>query len=118
MTFDPATLSDEQLAAQCELQTYRSSGPGGQNVNRRETAVRLRHLPTGITVTAQEARSQWLNRQIALERLRERLVEREQRRRPRVATKIPYSARRRIMARKLHQGEKKQLRRKPSSDGE
>lgn len=51
------------------IETMKSSGPGGQNVNKVETAVRAFHLPTGLTVTATEERSQFMNKKLALARL-------------------------------------------------
>ncbi|KAL0927777.1 hypothetical protein M5K25_001985 [Dendrobium thyrsiflorum] len=63
-------LSDEELMAQCEMDTFKASGPGGQHRNKRESAVRLKHLPTGIIAQAVEDRSQHKNRASALCRLR------------------------------------------------
>lgn len=109
-------MTDDDLMAQCDLETFRSSGPGGQNVNRRETAVRLRHRPTGIVVTCQEERSQWRNRQIALERLREKIEIRNRRRRPRIKTRVPRSVKNRILATKKEVSEKKEMRKKPKAE--
>ena len=67
-------LSDQALLAQCELDRFRASGPGGQKRNKTESAVRLRHLPTGLVASATESRSQHENRARALRRLRERLA--------------------------------------------
>ena len=56
-------------AADFEEKFARSSGPGGQHVNKVSTAVTLRHVPTGVAVTVQDTRSQSMNRQLAWERL-------------------------------------------------
>src|SRR5437660_7615871 len=66
-----AGLSDAQLLAQCAVDTYRASGPGGQKRNKTSSAVRLRHPPSGLSVIAEESRSQHENRARALRRLRQ-----------------------------------------------
>jgi hypothetical protein len=68
-----AALPDPLLLAQCEVDTYRASGPGGQKRNKTSSAVRLRHLPTGLLVIGEESRSQHENKAKCLKRLRQAL---------------------------------------------
>ena len=105
-----AALSDEQLLAECELSFFVGSGPGGQHRNKTSTAVRLVHTPTGLTVTATERRSQLQNRAAALERLREQLAKLAFVPKKRIPTKPSKGAKRRRLADKKHQGEKKKER--------
>jgi RF-1 domain len=65
------SLTDQQLLAQCAVDTYRASGPGGQKRNKTSSAVRIRHPPSGLIVIAEESRSQHENRIKALQRLRQ-----------------------------------------------
>jgi len=67
-------LTDAKLLAQCQVDTYRASGPGGQKRNKTSSAVRLRHGATGTIVTATESRSQHENRMRALRRLRQSIA--------------------------------------------
>src|SRR3954452_12607238 len=66
-------LTDDQLLRQCEVDTYRASGPGGQKRNKTSSAVRLRHPPSGLIVIAEETRSKHENRPRALRHLRRSL---------------------------------------------
>ena len=72
---DAIQIRPEEL----EISTFRSSGPGGQNVNRTDSAVRIVHKPSGITVASQQERSQIRNREIALRILKTKLLEIRQR---------------------------------------
>lgn len=103
----------EILKHQVILETYRSSGPGGQRKNKVETAVRLKHLPSGIMVIATEHRSQAGNRKLAFERLRERLIKLNRPRKHRIPTSVSLKGiEKRIEEKKIH-SKKKQMRQEP-----
>ena len=70
----PATIDEIELLKQCQIECGRVSGPGGQNRNRRDTAVWMIHTPTGVEAQATERRSQSQNKHIAMKRLRRRLA--------------------------------------------
>jgi hypothetical protein len=67
---DYVLASDDALVAQCEVDRYRASGPGGQHRNKTESAVRLRHKPSGVTAIGEDSRSQAENKLHAVRRLR------------------------------------------------
>ena len=86
---------------------YKASGPGGQKKNKTESAVRIKHLPTGIIVTATESRSQLDNRERAMQRLRQRLAALNRRQKKRVATKPTRASQERRLSAKARAGERK-----------
>ena len=67
-----ARQSLSELARQCEAEAFRATGPGGQGVNTTDSAVRMRHMPTGITIVSRESRSQLQNRERCLEKIHPR----------------------------------------------
>lgn len=69
----PYATDRDTLSRQCEVEAFRASGPGGQHVNRTESALRLYHPPSGVVVIAQDSPSQHRNREIAFDRLVEAL---------------------------------------------
>jgi hypothetical protein len=71
---DYLLASDDALIGQCEVDRYRASGPGGQHRNKTESAVRLRHKPSGITAIGEDSRSQAENKLHAVRRLRQAIA--------------------------------------------
>ena len=108
--------SDADLLRECEVETFRSSGPGGQHVNKTESAVRLRHLPTGIVITSQQERSQYRNKAICLQKLRKKIEQLNHRPARRVPTRVPRSAKNRTLEAKARRSQIKRLRAKPSPE--
>lgn len=82
------TIEITVAPSEMEWDTYRAQGAGGQNVNKVETAVRVRHLPSGIVVECQESRSQSQNREKALQMLKSKLYEMELRKKNEARNKI------------------------------
>lgn len=107
---------DAELLAQCDVTTFRASGPGGQGVNTTDSAVRMHHRPTGVTVVCRAQRSQLLNRMECLKRLRERLEKMAYRPTPRRATRVPPSQRRARRKAKDRNAGVKRLRKRPHGD--
>src|SRR2546430_9112070 len=108
--------SDEELLRECEVDTFRSSGPGGQHVNKTESAVRLRHSPSGVVVTSQQERSQHRNKTICLQKLRKKIERLNYRPAKRVPTRISRSAKNRTLEEKSRRSQINRLRTKPSRD--
>lgn len=90
------------LERACEVAFFVAGGPGGQHRNKVETGVRLLHRPSGITVVASERRSQHANREMAFERMAERLQAIQHRSRPRVPTRPGRASRERRLLAKRH----------------
>jgi len=93
-----------------KIEFYRGSGPGGQHRNVTDSAVRIRHLPTGIVAQASENRSQVRNRETAMKRLAEALARRERRIKKRVPTKVPSGEKNKRLNEKKQRSRTKQLR--------
>jgi len=118
----PLRLTDTELAAlagECDIEFTRAGGPGGQHRNKVETAVRIKHRPSGVIVVASTHRSQARNKHLGLQRLAEKLatMERQQRlerqRRNRPKRRPTKAQQRRRVEHKRQRGETKRTRSRP-----
>ncbi|MGL4369260.1 MAG: peptide chain release factor-like protein [Spirochaetota bacterium] len=114
----------EELCVQCDITTTRSSGPGGQHVNKTDSAVQLFHRPTGIRLKVSDFRSQYKNKQCALERLQELLRKRNEREKLKAAA-LKFKSRPKVRPRKVKEkilqekkinAKKKNMRKVPCED--
>jgi ribosome-associated protein len=108
--------SDDALLSQCRIETFRSSGSGGQHVNKTDSAVRLTYLPHNIVVTCQETRSQLNNKMRCLEKLRQMVAKLNYRPAKRVPTRVSKKVKQKNLDKKVKHGLKKGLRQKPKVD--
>jgi protein subunit release factor B len=106
------TTDLEELKREIEIRFFKSSGPGGQRKNKKETAVKIIHPASGIKVIATEHRLQSKNRELALRRLQKRLRELNREKKRRIPTSMPRSAKEKILKEKKKVSEKKKLRKK------
>ena len=113
MSFIHIPDSDDTLLSECKVETFRSSGKGGQHANKTESAVRLTHTKSGIQVMCQDERSQYLNKSKCIKELRLRIEKYNHKPPRRIRTKpTKGSVERRLSTKKL-KSEKKNNRKNP-----
>lgn len=111
-----ARMSVEEISRDCEVDVFRATGPGGQGVNTTDSAVRMRHVPTGIVVTSHESRSQFQNRASCLRKLKAIFERRARPPKTRKPTKPSKRAKARRLADKRYRSAVKQLRQRPAGE--
>ena len=104
--------SDDKLLALCDIETFRSSGAGGQHVNTTDSAVRLTYRPHHIVVTCQQERSQYFNKMECIKKLREKVALLNYRAPKRIPTRISRGKKEARLNSKSKHGEKKKWREK------
>jgi len=110
----PAYL--KKILDDCDVETFRGPGPGGQHRNKTESAVRMTHRPSGIVRVARDDRSQLRNRRIALERIWRALEVRKRKPRPRVPTGPTKTSQEQRLASKHRHAAAKRIRKRPGED--
>ncbi len=106
----PYALDRATLEREVEIDTFRASGAGGQHLHKTESAVRVTHHPSGIAIAASDTRSQAQNRELAFERLIERLRRLNHVPKKRKKTRPTPGAKKRRLEGKRHAGSTKRLR--------
>jgi protein subunit release factor A len=112
----PYATDRETLEREVVVEVFRASGPGGQHVNRTESALRLTHPPSGVVVIAQDSPSQHRNRDIAFARLVERLEKLNHVPKKRVPTRPTKGSRERRLGEKKSRGVTKRGRGRVAGD--
>ena len=112
----PYDTDEAAIRRDTEIETYNSGGPGGQHKNKTQTAVRLRHAPSGAVVTASEERSLQDNLRVAFERMRRRLERLNYVKPPRRPTRPSRGARERRLQGKAKRSVIKTMRRRPGDE--
>ena len=113
MSFIHIPDSDDALLSECKVETFRSSGKGGQHANKTESAVRLTHIKSGIQVMCQDERSQYLNKIKCIKELRLRIEKYNYKPPKRIKTRPTRASKEKRLFSKKHQSEKKNTRKKP-----
>ena len=113
MSFIDIPESDDTLLSKCKVETFRSSGKGGQHANKTESAVRLTHIKSGIQVMCQDERSQHLNKIKCIKELRLRIEKNNYIPPKRIRTKPSRGSIERRLLTKKNKSEKKKNRKKP-----
>ncbi len=103
---------DDALLSECKVETFRSSGKGGQHANKTESAVRLTHIKSGIQVTCQDERSQYLNKVKCIKELRSRIKKNNYKPPKRIKTKPTKGSIEKRLLNKKQKSEKKKNRQK------